>query len=63
MTRKDYELIAKQIRRQVMRNCYQGSECVHAMATLRDLITNLGIEFLDDNPRFDAHKFYKACGI
>lgn len=63
MTRKDYEKMAKEIRRQVARNYYKTPECVYAMETLRDLVLNLGVEFLDDNPRFNADKFYKACGL
>jgi hypothetical protein len=65
MTRKDYEMIAKQINRLVLRNAYVTNhpENAHAMATLRDLTINLAIELGDDNPRFDPHTFYKACGI
>lgn len=65
MTKKDYEMVARQIRRMVIRNAYVTNhpENAHAMATLRDLVFNLGIEFGDNNPRFDIHIFKEACGL
>ena len=65
MTRKDYEIIAKQINRLVLRNAYVTNhpENAHAMATLRDLAINLAIELGDENPNFKPNTFYKACGL
>jgi hypothetical protein len=65
MTRKDYELIAKQINRLALRNAYVTNhpENAHAMATLRDLVINLSFELNEDNPKFDPHVFKKACGF
>jgi hypothetical protein len=65
MTRKDYEMIAKQINRLVLRNAYVTNhpENAHAMATLRDLVINLSFELNEDNPKFDPHIFREACGL
>ena len=55
MTRKDYEKIAKAINE--TRDFYKDYSITVTVAEL------LATEFRKDNPRFDAVKFYSACGF
>lgn len=61
MTKKDYELIARNIR------CARAHalECGETRAVwyLESLAENLVSGFIRDNPRFDRVKFLAACGI
>lgn len=59
MTKKDYELIARELRAQheLIGNIYQNTEryeraCMLWAATLAN-----------ENPLFNRNKFYAACGI
>lgn len=59
MTKKDYELIAGEIKEIVeMTENYDalGYNAVHTLAH------NLAGTFKKENERFDFHKFLKACG-
>lgn len=55
MSRKDYELIAQVI--SGLKN-----RVVDDMA-LNAIVSNFIEELEDDNPRFDAQRFAKACGL
>lgn len=59
MTRKDYEMVAKAIKRQVDRGILDPNEC----DILEDLALELAGEFAADNPRFDTKRFLAACGV
>lgn len=66
MTKKDFELIAKEIRahvdwtRNYFANDHIGEE---KLRTLSALVTRFELAFADINPRFDAKKFRAACGF
>jgi hypothetical protein len=66
MTRKDYELIAAAIKRQTA-TCDRfavtprGQEVLRSL--LNDLASDLAGELAATNPRFDAMRFLKACGV
>lgn len=59
MTKKDYELIARELKAQheLVGNIYRNTERYQRACTL--WAATLGA----DNPRFDRDKFLKACGI
>lgn len=57
MTKKDYERIADAMKRAFW---VMGSRDGLAYATY---VQTLAAEFRKDNPRFDPHKFYEACGL
>ncbi len=52
MTRKGYEMFAKYIKEEEA-----------PLNVMRRLAVELAAMFKIDNPRFDKHKFYKACGM
>lgn len=56
-TKKDYVLIASQIKK--TRNSFPREG--EAQQALTFLILNLKDKLLKDNPRFDIKKFIKAC--
>ena len=58
MTKKDYELIAKEIKAQINLT-YQEEET----QILVDLANSLAIRFIEENPRFNRDKFIEVCGI
>lgn len=63
MTRKDYELIAKEIWRAgyVKDNNKVRQQAKESMRRL--IAIGLAVELEEDNPRFDQNKFLKACGL
>lgn len=66
MTKKHFEMIARVLHGRANAISFSSAsvESKHyAMLELRDLMYNLGDEFLQENPRFDKGKFYKACDI
>jgi hypothetical protein len=58
MTRKDYRAIAERLARSADK--YQFDEGRNIVA---EVVEDLVEVFGEDNPRFDADKFRKACGI
>jgi len=62
MTRKDYELLAGVIRRQL--NCYteEIGESAEILA-VSCVAQALAVALLRDNPRFDRDRFLKATGL
>lgn len=63
MTRKDYELIAKEIwRAGYVKDGNQVRQ--QAKESMRKLIAiGLAVELEQDNPKFDQNKFLIACGL
>lgn len=57
MTKKDYELIAREIKK-ARNSVLSDSE----MGILNLLITGLSEALGAENPRFDRTKFFAACG-
>ena len=66
MTKKDYELIAKNIK-EVFEWINKGT--FSSMPVDKDgwhqhqVVRVLGLAFEEDNPKFNYDKFYKACGV
>lgn len=58
MSRKDYELIAKEFRTVV-----QASRSAVEVLVLRMMAKRLAKAFAMDNPRFDTDRFLSACGF
>ena len=56
MTKKDYELVAREIR--FLNAQAPGKQ---GNSTLEILAENLGEQFALENPRFDFHRFVAAC--
>ena len=59
MTKKDYELIARNIA-QVQRE-FRGVE--DGINAIRDVAVFIASDLERDNPRFDRERFLKACGV
>ena len=59
MTKKDFELIAKVIKR----NYNNNQQAEQARTVCRDIVTDFSLELLRDNPRFDSNRFIEACGF
>lgn len=59
MTRKDYELIARALKRAAAEAQAEG----HDLDALRTGAIELAYSLADDNPRFDRERFMKACGL
>ena len=57
MTKKDYELVAREIR--ILYDPQVST--AEGRATLDCLIENLGEQFALENPRFDFQRFVAAC--
>lgn len=57
MTKKDFELIAKVIRRN------HSIDRKGTVSTCRDIVIDFSLELLQDNPRFDSNRFIEACGF
>ena len=62
MTRKDYEVLAEEIR-----NAHEGwgndEDRAIARRTMFSFVENLEEYLADENPRFDSVKFREACGL
>ncbi|KQR67855.1 hypothetical protein [Rhizobium sp. Leaf341] len=63
MTRKDYVLISKAIKRAVDQWSGLTPERGDVEAALSDLASDLAGELAADNPRFEANRFLSACGL
>jgi len=61
MTRKHFKLIADEINRMVKGLEQDFSK--HHLPVMRELVNNLSDKFEAENPRFDRHRFWKACGL
>ena len=62
MTRKDYELIARVVKRE--RDSWNENNANPiAIDTCHRFGEGLAYELENDNPRFDRAKFLKACGL
>ena len=59
MTKKDYELISRNIA-QVQRE-FRGVE--DGINAIRDVAVFIASDLERDNPRFDRERFLKACGV
>lgn len=58
MTRKDYVTTAT-----ILRDYGPAATNVIDSHTFANLVDQFAAMFTDDNPRFDATKFYEACGL
>lgn len=71
MSKKDYELIAAEVRFSMKPTCpYEYTDHARTVgfydgrqAALQEFANNLAQELGRDNPRFDRARFLKACGI
>lgn len=66
MTKKDYELIARNIKGSLQRELEierEGNNTWSAQASLKVLAIGLADELLIDNPKFNPQKFLIACGL
>lgn len=59
MTKKDYELIARNIAQ--VRREFRGVE--DGVNAIRDVAVFIASDLERDNPRFDRERFLIACGI
>jgi hypothetical protein len=59
MTRKDYKLIAQELRRIQYKYVELSAQTKNIIDDLR---VGLAIELAKENPRFNHYKFNKACG-
>ena len=57
MTKKSYEMIAREIRRHRLDDNGTGS------GMLASVTDSLAVIFETDNPRFDRARFFTACGM
>lgn len=58
MTKKNYEQVARRIRRYVEHKVASFTD-----ELLNDLACDLAFDFKQDNPLFDEARFLKACGF
>lgn len=58
MTKQDYELIARVIRRRA-----ENAKTALTAAVWRQLAQDFADELARDNERFDLARFLKACGV
>ena len=65
MTRKDYEAIAEVIAYSVRRwdTETEGNTPREVRQTIEEIANGIAEVFDWENPRFDADKFYRACGL
>ena len=66
MTKKDYELIAFEVKRTLMiinDSGVDGKDKVMALATLSQFVKCLSHALISDNPLFSYDKFEEACGL
>lgn len=61
MTRKDFELIARSIRREFNDARLAGAQCDAQRLALAQLAKTLSRDLKVANPRFDADRFYNAA--
>jgi hypothetical protein len=59
MTRRQYEIVARSIARQIVR----ADDDDPQMIVAADLVEDLADVFEAGNPRFDRDRFAAACGI
>lgn len=62
MTRSDYLLLARAIRKTVDRIPKNQNE-EEVRAAVAFAASNIADVLVDDNPRFDRSNFYRACGL
>lgn len=62
MTKKDYELIAGAFHRSGFIEDKNKVRQQAKMAMHRLIVVDLGASLMHENPKFDVHKFHKACG-
>lgn len=58
MTRKDYELIARAIRRSA-----DADRSTLRLAAIETVAVLLAVDLAEGNPRFDRARFLAACGV
>lgn len=67
MTRKHFEMIARNIRAQVTtidQNEHFSDDQRHAVKLVfRTFAENIGMDLHDENSQFDGPRFMKACGF
>ncbi len=63
MTRKDYEMIAAAIRRQMTELDPGTNSDAVALVALDNLAADLAGELTATNPRFDQARFLRACRV
>ena len=61
MTRKDYELIAKALKR--ANENWEGFNEENPQVVITAISAYLAKELAQDNPRFDRSRFLTACGV
>ena len=59
MTRKDYVLLAEVIHNNIRLSLQNGEE----IDALKCVAYDLANRFVADNPNFNRHRFYSACGV
>lgn len=66
LTRQHFELVARVLRAQLS-TPEQENMRPHEAVVVRNIVSDLAgafaAEFTRDNPRFNAPKFYRACGL
>jgi hypothetical protein len=63
MTKKDYELIARSFKSQIVRIDVTKRDAVAALSPLFAAARELATAFSAENPRFDTGRFLRACGV
>lgn len=63
MSKKDYVLIAGAIWKCSAIVKDNNIQTTNASEMIRAIAGQLAIDLKQDNPRFDQHKFYEACGL
>lgn len=64
MTKKDYELIARELRSQHEMLDYNSGKITGSDTSVYEMSCKLWSQTLsEENPRFDKRKFLEACGI
>lgn len=62
MTKKDYELIAEAIKDAKSHLLYATTNAGETKRAVSHIADILAIRLEKENPRFNADKFYQACG-
>lgn len=63
MTRKDYELIAENIRRRINNDIANNVVRAGHIEGIASTVAAVATALAQDNSRFDASRFIEACGI
>lgn len=63
MTKKDYELIAGAFKTWAFDFIDGKFRNITPKAVFETLVEEVAIKLKQENPRFDTHKFFKACGV